>query len=292
MTLASGRLDQSLRLRVRGRRLADSTTLAWLHLRANPAWPAYLARRRLDGSRRVVVVGTAHRVGSTWLFNLLRDLGWLRDAIDEAPAHLHRYRALWPGAIDYRWLADIRGWAILKGHADPPATAAEAALARFVTILRDPRDVLVSASFYRAHLPVKQGGLGVAFRALSPAQRIERLLLDPNPTLLDELERWQRTPYAIRLRYEALHAQPVAVLAELAAQLDLSVNRRQVKAVVARHEFARVTGRAPGLEADAAARKGIVGDWRTYFTAETAACFQTAQEGRWLSLLEEMGYEW
>lgn len=276
----------------RGRELAARAALAWLHLRANPAWLAHLARRRLDGSRRVIVVGSAHRVGSTWLFNLLRDLGCLRDAIDEAPVHLHRYRALWPGRVDYGWLADIRGWAILKGHADPPATAGEAALARFVTILRDPRDVLVSSSFHRAHLPMEQGGLGEAFRALSPAQRIERLMLEPNPTLLAELERWYRTPHAIQVRYEALHAQPVATLTELAEKLALPVNRRQVEAVVARHSFARVTGRAPGQEANAAARKGIVGDWRTYFTDATVACFRTAQDGRWNSLREEMGYGW
>lgn len=284
--------DLTLSLRRTGRNLVSNASLAWLHLRANPAWAGHLARQQWDGSRRVVVVGTAHRVGSTWLFNLLRDLGCLRDAIDEAPAHLHRYRALWPGAIDYGWLARIRGWAILKGHADPPATADEAALARFVTILRDPRDVLVSASFYCAHLPVEQGGLGEAFRTLTPAQRMERLLLDPYPTLLAELERWQRTPYAIQVRYEALHSQPVAVLAGLAEKLALPVNRRQVKAVVARHEFARITGRPPGQEADAAARKGIVGDWRTYFTDEMIQCFKSAQNGRWLSLMEELGHAW
>lgn len=286
------RLPTRRAIRDAGRGLTTSAGLVTLHLRANPFWPARQVRRWLDGSRRVVVVGTAHRVGSTWLFNLLRDLGCLRDAIGEAPAHLHRYRALWPGAIDYGWLADIDGWAILKGHADPPATAAEAALAHFVTILRDPRDVLVSAGFYRAHLPAGQGGWGAAFRALSPAQRIERLLLDPKPGLLAELERWQRTPYAIQVRYETLHAQPVAVLEGLAEQLTLPVNRRQVAAVVARHDFARVTGRVPGQEADAAVRKGIVGDWRTYFTAETVACFKTAQGGRWCDLLQEMNYDW
>lgn len=275
-----------------GKRLIEESALCWLHLRANSAWPGHMIRRQVDGSRLVIVVGSAHRVGSTWLFNMVRDLGCLRNGIDEAPAELHRYGALWPGSIDYSWLADISGWAILKGHADPPATAAEAALACFVTILRDPRDVVVSASFYRAYLPVNQGGWGAEFRALPPAERIERLLIDPNPTLLDELERWYGTPYSLQVRYEALHARPRAILAELAEQLALPVNQRQIAAVVARHDFVRATGRLQGQEADAPTRKGIVGDWRTYFTAATAACFQTAQNGRWLSLLEEMDYEW
>jgi hypothetical protein len=276
-------------VRQSGRRLIERATLRWLHLRANPAW---LMRRGIRRERLVVAVGSAHRVGSTWLFNMLRDLGCLRDAIAEAPPELQRFDALWPGTIDYSWLAGIEGWAILKGHADPPATAEEAALARFVTIHRDPRDVLVSASFYRARQPVAQGGWGEAFRALPPAQRIERLLLDPDPTLLAELERWYRTPHAIQVRYEELHAQPVAVLVWLAERLALPVNERQVAAVVARHDFARVNGRPPGQEADAPARKGIVGDWRTYFTADTLACFSTAQGGRWSALLKEMGYGW
>lgn len=275
----------------RMRALAARATLTRLHLRANPAWLRHIIRRRVDGSRLVVVVGSAHRVGSTWLFNMLRDLGCLRNAIHEVPADLHGYGALRPGAIGYGWLAGVHGWAIIKGHADPP-TAAEAGLARFVTIQRDPRDVLVSASFYRARQPVAQGGWGDEFRALSPAARIERLLLDPNPTLLTELKHWYRTPHAIQVRYETLHANPAATLAGLADALALPVNRRQVDAVVTRHAFARVTGRAPGQEADAVARKGIVGDWRTYFTDATVACFCTAQNGRWNSLLEEMGYDW
>ncbi len=150
----------------------------------------------------------------------------------------------------------------------------------------------MSASFQFALWPIALGGWGESFRMLPPAHRIERLLLGPNPTLLAELERWHRTPYAVQVRYEALRAQPVAVLAELTERLALPVNRRQIEAIVARHDFARVTGRSPGQEADAATRKGIVGDWRTYFTAETLACFRTAQDGRWYDLLLEMNYDW
>lgn len=275
--------------RQRGRRLIEHASLLWLHLRTNPAW---LMRRDIRRERLVIVVGSAHRVGSTWLFNMLRDLGCLRNAISEAPRELHHFGALRPGAIEYGWLAGIQGWAILKGHADPPAKADEAALAHFVTIHRDPRDVLVSASFYRALQPVAQGGWGEDFRALAPPQRIERLLLDPNPRLLAELERWYRTPHAIQVRYETLHAAPMPTLAGLAELLALSVNARQVAAIVHRHSFARVTGRAPGQEADAAARKGIIGDWRTYFADTLVDCFCAAQDGRWNHLLEEMGYGW
>lgn len=274
------------------RRVFSAASLAWDHLSSNPAWLQELIRRRRDGSRRVIVVGSSHRVGSTWLFRLLQDLGWLRNGIGDAPAALHRYGALWPGAIDYRWLADIDGWAILKGHADPPRSAKEAALAHFVTIHRDPRDVLVSAGFQRARLPVAQGGWGSDFARLSPTQRIEALLQDPNPTLLYELERWYRTPFALQVRYETLSAQPVLTLCALAQNLSLPVNEKEVEAVVRRNDFARKTGRTPGQAAASAARKGIVGDWRNYFTDRTTFCFKTAMDGRWYTLLQEMGYEW
>lgn len=273
--------------------LKQASVVAGLHLRANPAWPAQLIQRRLDGSRRVIVVGSAHRVGSTWLFNLLRDLGYLRNAIQEAPSDLHRFSALRTGNIDYHWLAQINGWAILKGHADPPASSGEAALAHFVTIYRDPRDVLVSSCFYQASLPVKQGGLGEAFRLLSPEARIKHLLSASTPTLLTELERWFHTPYAIQVKYEELHARPEAILGRLADDLELAVNSRQITAVVHYHDFTRTTGRARGQEkSDAPERKGIVGDWRNYFSADLQDGFKTAQGGRWQALLEEMGYAW
>jgi len=279
-------------LRRRGRQLVARGGLLWLHLRANPAWLAHRLGRTLEGSRRVVVVGSGHRVGSTWLFNLLRELGDLRNAIDEVPPHLHRYGALLPGSTDYHWLAAIRGWAILKGHADPPSNAAQAAQGQFVTIYRDPRDVLVSAAFQRARLPVAQGGWGEAFQALSVAQRIDRLLADPCPTLLDELERWYRTPFALRVSYEALHKRPAATLAGLVEPLALPVTQRQIEALVARHDFFRVTGRRPGEAAESATRKGIIGDWRNHFTPATCAHFRSAQGGRWGQILEEMGYGW
>lgn len=278
--------------RLVGRRMISNSTLAWLHLRTNPAWLHQMARRWLDGSRMVMVIGSAHRVGSTWLFNLLRDLGCLRNAIHQVPPDLHRYGALWPGTIDYHWLANIHGWAILKGHANPPQTREEAALARFVTIHRDPRDVLVSASFQRARLSKEQGGWGATFAALPPAKRIEQLLLDPSPALLYELERWFRTPFAIHLTYEELYTRPVTALARLSAEIGLAVNNRQITAVVARHDFNHVTGRSPGQEANAAARKGIIGDWHNYFTSDLVACFNEAGNGRWRRLLDEMGYEW
>ncbi|NLE46351.1 MAG: sulfotransferase domain-containing protein [Chloroflexi bacterium] len=278
-------------MHLRDHRLARFAALGWLHIHANPSWPLHIIQRRMNASRLVVVIGSAHRVGSTWLFEILRDLGCLRNAINEAPPHLHRFGALWPGSIDYYWVARIHGWAILKGHADPPTTEDQAALARFVTIYRDPRDVVVSSSFQRARLPQAQGGLGEEFRSLSPAERINRLLLSRNPTLLVELERWFRTPYAVQIVYEALRAQPQATVTRLAEELGLPVNQRQVAAVVTRRDFARTTGRIPGQEADAAARKGIVGDWRNYFTSDTVECFKTAQDGRWNALLVEMGYE-
>ena len=67
------------------------------------------------------------------------------------------------------YLKKYHGFYIFKSHSPPisyelpPELAGET---KFVTIVRDPRDVLVSASFYLANLEEEKGGWGKEFRQL------------------------------------------------------------------------------------------------------------------------------
>jgi len=168
-----------------------------------------------------------------------------------------------------------------------------AEIAAFVTIYRDPRDVLVSASFYLAHLDEYKGGWAERLRRKSVQERIQMLIAGYAPyPVLPKLEAWFRTPYALKVRYEDLYAQPVKELMRVVAALGASVPERVVSEVVHKWSFESRSGRRPGHSEDhLPMRKGIVGDWRNYFDQACIDALQTQEGGRWNRLLVDMGYE-
>lgn len=109
---------------------------------------------------------------------------------------------------------------------------------------------------------------------------------------MSRLERWYRTPDAYRVKYERLMKNPAEKLKLISTFLDLFVDDIAVEQVVEHHLFKSLTGRNPGKEIkDSAQRKGIVGDWENYFNQDCMEAFKNEREGRWNSLLVEMGYE-
>ncbi len=252
-----------------------------------------IAWRRLRRERRIVIVATPHKVGSTWLFNLLRDLGAFEQRELPAPfMHLGTLVLDYPAVFTH--LSRTSGHAIFKSHSFPPAYAVPPDLAedvQFVTIYRDPRDVLVSASFYVATLPVERGGWGPSYQQLPPAERIATLI-EEGDFLLTRLEAWFQSPIAYKVRYEDLLTDPARSLAALTRQLNLNTSAEDVQRVVTRHAFTSKTGRTRGEERPAAfLRKGIAGDWKNHFDAACRHAFKHAKEGRWNQLLVDMEYE-
>lgn len=240
----------------------------------------------------IIVLGSAHRVGSNWLYRLLRDTGHCRFGINRIPAAYRRFGTICLEPEMYDCLRRLRGHFIFKSHSLPPGSAEQAGAAKFISIYRDPRDVLVSASFFFAHLEEEKGGLGSAFRALSPAGRIKQLINEDRPDNLLKIEQWFRTPYAYQVSYEALQQQPVETLQGIAAYLEIPITVQAIEKVVWKHDFEAKSGRKPGqAQEDHAMRKGISGDWRNYFDPGCIAAFKTGQAGRWNRLLVAMGYE-
>jgi hypothetical protein len=125
--------------------------------------------------------------------------------------------------------------------------------ARFIGIVRDPRDALASAwhffaepagqpiaPFVRAALPSIDHGLRAlqAFSAAAPDQ-------------------------CAVVTYEALRADPAASLPPLFRLLAVDATAPTIAAVVARTTFERMAGRPPGISCDGAfLRRGTVGAWR------------------------------
>jgi Sulfotransferase domain len=92
------------------------------------------------------------------------------------------------------------------------------------------------------------------------------------------------------IRYEDLLAHDLEILErELLDRCALPVDRKRFEEVVLASRFERVTGRERGQEDQSRhERKGIAGDWRSYFTPRVKEEFKT----RYGALLVESGYEW
>lgn len=253
-------------------------------------------RRWLAGKRQLVIIASPHKVGSTWLYGMLAELcGYLPL---RPPASVS---ASQPGrlAVDIELdelLAGLRlrpGGHVFKSHAFPPSgdAAALPAWLKCVTIIRDPRDVLVSSSFYLAKLPEAQGGWGPEFAAQGATERLLRLI-ERGGFLRDRLRAWHGCAFAHQVRYERLLAAPEEELAGLLSFLGEPVRLPRIADVCERHSFSRQTGRERGQEdPNDARRKGVAGDWKNHFDPRVTQAFKTGVEGDWNRLLLELGYE-
>lgn len=258
-----------------------------LYSRRTILWPRVRSRAGTPANRQVIVA-TAGRVGSTWTCNLLSAAG-LKPGLRVMPReYVDRNNTLILGkaALAFLEVESFLTW--YKSHSLPPDgyAPAEHPTIRFVTILRDPRDMLVSAADYLAWLDVGLGGKGQEFAGLPEADRILKLI-EEGDWFLDSLERWHRWPHAIQIHYEVLSRDPRATFAALLDACDLEPRFDAVGRAVRQNDFAAKTGRRAGVESKGSfLRKGIAGDWQSKFDARCLERFAEAKDGRWRRLAE------
>lgn len=256
----------------------------------NLAW--WEIQHKYGRRQSIVIVASSHRVGSTWLHRIIRDLGNFKNGLRELPSNLnYRNAGLLPwGDEAVTHLKRLQGKYIFKSHSLPPNVADIPRTTKFVSVYRDPRDVLVSASYYLAKLPIEKGGLGQPFAELAIPQRIEWLIT--HSIFLQELEEWYRASFAHQVRYEDMLERPVEELQAIAQFLQIKASMQYLDEIVSRHSFAKPISPQPGgVSNNLAARKGIAGDWRNHFNQVCLEVFQSHENGRWNNLLIEMGYE-
>ena len=104
----------------------------------------------------------------------------------------------------------------------------------------------------------------------------------------DHVGDWLHAPGVLVVRYEALHEAPARELGRIQEQIGTSLEAPGLEAVIERNSFARKAGRQPGAEDRTSfLRKGVVGDWRTWFTADAGRAFLDFGG----PALQELGYE-
>ncbi|MFC2042987.1 sulfotransferase domain-containing protein [Chloroflexota bacterium] len=251
-----------------------------------------LFRRCVLGETSIVIVATAHKVGSTWLYDMLRDIGTYANGLNFIPEEFQNINGLLlidPEVFEY--LKMLRGYFIFKSHSDPLSVEFAINNSKIITMYRDPRDVLISNIFYLSFLDEDKGGQGDGFSRLSETERILKLI-SKGDYILTKLENWFRTPFAYKVSYEDLKIHPIDTLLKISKYLEISTTNNAVERVVMKHSFEAKSGRKPGQEKkDSFFRKGVVGDWRNYFNKECVIAYKNEKERRWNRLLVEMGYE-
>lgn len=247
-------------------------------------------KRYLFHDDLVVVVGSSWKVGSTWLYNIVRDLCSIENAAN-LPEDLNEFGTLrleCPGAIDF--LINARGYNIYKTHSNPPSEGA-CENVKFLSIYRDPRDVIISSIFYLANISEEEGGWGEGFKNLSEKNRIKKFIEEAD-VWITKSQLWVRHPQTCQVRYEDLKTAPEKEIRRVLEHLGLKRSDRTVKKVIARNSFRAKSGRNAGQEHKGAVlRKGIVGDWKNYYDEECIMMFKQGNKGRWNQMLVEMGYE-
>jgi hypothetical protein len=197
-----------------------------------------------------VLVNAYPKSGVTWLLHLICDLleGVHKDKPESEPL-----------IYDHPVSSD---WIIVKGHYPYWEAAIPYLEGRNVILTqRDPRDVVVSAMYYRKAVNL---GLDVA---------IDHLI---RSSYVDWIESWYssdlRVEKLIATRYENLHYKPVRELRNIIWQLtDITLPNNRIRQALNRQSFASMIDQLGGDRHFM--RKGVVGDWKNHFTREHAERF-------------------
>lgn len=180
-----------------------------------------------------------------------------------------------------------------------------------VYVVRDGRDVMVSLYFHQMRMleiprsPRRSRQLQETFTHLfgpkfDPGAVSENLpkfidheMTTPeafrDATWQEHVRDWLQRPSVTMVTYESLLADTATELQRVMVESQ-APDPDPVKAGLAAHrfEFERAAGRAAGQEDRFSfLRKGVSGDWRTYFTREAAEAFD-AHAG---DMLGQLGYE-
>jgi hypothetical protein len=243
-------------------------------------------------ARNIAIVASAHKVGSTWLINILKKAGIYESSIvpEEFRANIHN-----PGLLNLthpavnKFLLNEPPGTLFKSHSFPPKDL-QSDKVRIINIYRDPRDVIISNIFYLANLDPKKGG----WPELKEMDLKERMKLFMQKTRDHELlKSWYDYSGAYHITYEDMLKNSYKVMKRVFDYLNVDYNKKKLKELVNEVNFEKLSkGRKRGVEDRASFfRKGIAGDWQNHFTNEIVEFFVNQKNGIWNKLLVKLGYE-
>ncbi|MFD1316839.1 sulfotransferase domain-containing protein [Namhaeicola litoreus] len=246
---------------------------------------------KIDKNEKIViVVSSPHKVGSTWIYNILRRLTGFHDIFPPYKIFTEYRKVKIPldDLIPYfNKLKNGKGY-IFKSHSLPPKKSES--YIRYITVIRDPRDVFVSLAHYVSNLPVELGGWGEEFRNKTIKSKITDLI-EKGDFMFDLYNEWSNYDNCLLLKYEDLKSDIYSCTNQIVKYCSVNAPIEQIEKAINLNDFAKVSGRKSGVENKKSFyRKGIVGDWKNIFDEELLNILYTSKKGRWKILIEELGY--
>jgi hypothetical protein len=242
------------------------------------------------GSGPLCIYCGHHRSGSTWIYRVLREL--VENELGGRVLHAPGEAELGGHVICIRERSDVD----LVCYTNADYDAVRGADVLCVHVVRDPRDLLVSAYYAHAFSHPTSGWseLESFRRILSSCSTGEGMLLELDfcDNVFADMRSWPRdAPGTITLRFEDLIEAPLAGFRAMLGHWGLasSTPRATLERVVEHHSFERLSGgRRPGtVDPLDHYRKGVAGDWRQALGAAQRWAF-LRRNG---DLLEQYGYE-
>lgn len=231
------------------------------------------------GANMNLLISTPGRCGTHWLSRILCKI------FNLAQQKTHRAADTLIEGANRLYLSHDPPWLFRAGGLDT------------IAMLRDPRDIIVSAAYYWAS--VLHGGRYDVLRAFWDLDLPDDATFDG---ALHQLKmtgfntRWFRSYLEHQegvcravVRYEDLWYQPCRTLMAAVAALGQKVDASQVEQSLDQCSFRRYSGERMRGQEDIASfyRKGIVGDWRNHFTPKENEAFCA----RFAWLLGPLGYD-
>ena len=239
----------------------------------------------------VIVVASPHKVGSTWVYKILRELTAFNDIFPPYRIfkELRKVKIPLDDLLDYfSSLKKGKGY-LFKSHSLPPKSVRKDVF--YISVIRDPRDLMVSMSKYVSHLPVELGGWGKEFSKLDERNKLIEVI-NKSDFIFDLYNAWANYDNCLLFKYEDLKTDIYNSVIKIVDFTGINVTDRKIRNSISKNDFKKVSGRKSGSEkTNSFYRKGIVGDWKNYFDNELLEYLYTAQNGRWKQIIVQNKYE-
>lgn len=194
-----------------------------------------------------IIITAYPKSGITWFIHMLGDL------LDSPQIDLDE-----PDYPAYYWGEGRSGAFILRKRHDAYSPAYDGKTV--IRLQRDPRDVLISAMYYRNNA---KAGLMSNLTGAGPH----------NYCMAGDYLPWQESwdgHTFFETRYEWLHLWPQTELLRLLHTLELPENPGKVAQVISRHRFEAMQRY---MSDDHFMRRGLPGDWANHFTRQFGKVF-------------------
>lgn len=151
---------------------------------------------------------------------------------------------------------------------------------RPILIVRDPRDVWVSFYFHVVHLQRdKKVRAEIGYAEDQPdaecLEKFVRLYIEkperhyPFFAYEDLVNAWQDKMHnaGVLVKYEDMQVDTLTVLKKISDRYSLGISEKTMRDAIEKNTFRKLAGREKGeMDSSSHKRKGIVGDWKNYFS--------------------------